>query len=732
MKAARLFVLLLVLWVVACYGQKLESNPEIERRIDVLLEQMTLEEKIGQLHQVSGVSDTFKQQVREGKIGSFLNIHGAKQANELQRIAVEETRLKIPLIFGNDVIHGYRTVFPIPLAEAASWDPDLVEKTAAMAAREAAASGTHWTFAPMVDIARDPRWGRIAEGAGEDPYLGSVLAGARVRGFQGKDLRDPLTIVACPKHYIGYGAAQAGRDYFTVDMSLQTLLDVYLPPFKAAIEAGAGTIMSAFNELNGLPASANPYILTQLLRNELGFQGFVVSDWNAIGELLNHGVAATPAEAAKLALSAGVDMDMMGFVYQSQLSQLVKSGEIDERLIDTAVRRVLRIKFMLGLFDRPYIDPQLETSLILSKEHRELALESARKSIVLLKNEGQILPLSKNIKSLALIGPLADNKHDPLGCWLGEGKDSDVISVLEGIKTKIPSERIRYAQGCPIEGKSGSGISKAVQLAKNAEVAVLVVGESEALSGEASSRASLDLPGDQEQLVKAVFATGTPTIVVLMNGRPLTIPWIAEHIPAIIEAWQLGVESGNAIADVLFGDYNPGGKLPVTFPRSVGQIPIFYNHKNSGRPPASEKYSSRYLDLPVTPQFPFGFGLSYTQFKFSNLQIRIEGAGRDSQVNAGIEVENVGKRSGDEVVQLYIRDLVGSLARPVKELKRFQRIHLQPGEKKLIEFQLSANELGFHNQNLEYVVEPGAFKIWIGNSSVDGLEASFEIAQSPK
>ncbi|MDZ7332532.1 MAG: glycoside hydrolase family 3 C-terminal domain-containing protein [candidate division KSB1 bacterium] len=732
MKAARLFVLLLVLWVVACYGQKLESNPEIERRIDVLLEQMTLEEKIGQLHQVSGVSDTFKQQVREGKIGSFLNIHGAKQANELQRIAVEETRLKIPLIFGNDVIHGYRTVFPIPLAEAASWDPDLVEKTAAMAAREAAASGTHWTFAPMVDIARDPRWGRIAEGAGEDPYLGSVLAGARVRGFQGKDLRDPLTIVACPKHYIGYGAAQAGRDYFTVDMSLQTLLDVYLPPFKAAIEAGAGTIMSAFNELNGLPASANPYILTQLLRNELGFQGFVVSDWNAIGELLNHGVAATPAEAAKLALSAGVDMDMMGFVYQSQLSQLVKSGEIDERLIDTAVRRVLRIKFMLGLFDRPYIDPQLETSLILSKEHRELALESARKSIVLLKNEGQILPLSKNIKSLALIGPLADNKHDPLGCWLGEGKDSDVISVLEGIKTKIPSERIRYAQGCPIERKSGSGISKAVQLAKNAEVAVLVVGESEALSGEASSRASLDLPGDQEQLVKAVFATGTPTIVVLMNGRPLTIPWIAEHIPAIIEAWQLGVESGNAIADVLFGDYNPGGKLPVTFPRSVGQIPIFYNHKNSGRPPASEKYSSRYLDLPVTPQFPFGFGLSYTQFKFSNLQIRIEGAGRDSQVNAGIEVENVGKRSGDEVVQLYIRDLVGSLARPVKELKRFQRIHLQPGEKKLIEFQLSANELGFHNQNLEYVVEPGAFKIWIGNSSVDGLEASFEIAQSPK
>ncbi len=727
MKTTRVFILIMTFWVVACYGQKLGINPDVERRIDGLLQQMTLDEKIGQLHQVSGVNEAFKQQIREGKIGSLLNIRGAKQANELQRIAVEESRMKIPLLFGNDVIHGYRTIFPIPLAEAASWDPDVVERTAAMAAREAAASGTHWTFAPMVDIARDPRWGRIAEGSGEDPYLGSVMAAARVRGFQGKDLSDPLTVVACPKHYIGYGAAQAGRDYYTVDMSIQTLRDIYLPPFQAAIEAGAGTIMSAFNELNGLPASANHFILTQVLRNELGFQGFVVSDWNAIGELLNHGVAGSPAEAGKLALLAGVDMDMMGFIYHNQLSHLVNRGEIDEKVIDAAVRRVLRIKFALGLFDHPYTDPQLEQSIILSKEHRELALESARKSTVLLKNERQLLPLSKDIKSVAVIGPLADNKHDPLGCWYCEGKDADVVSVLEGIKAKIPRERIRYAIGCPIEAKSNLDIAKAAELAKKAEVAILVIGESEALSGEAASRAFIGLPGDQELLVKAIHATGTPTVVVLMNGRPLTIPWIAEHIPAIIEAWQLGVESGNAIADVLFGDYNPGGKLPVTFPRSVGQVPIFYNHKNSGRPPGADKYTSKYLDLPVTPQFPFGYGLSYTTFKYSNLQVRVEGTGRDSQINASVEVENTGQRSGDEVVQLYVQDVVASLARPVKELKRFRRIQLAPGQKTLVQFQLASRELGFHNQNLEYVVEPGAFKIWIGGSSVEGLEGQFEI-----
>ncbi|MCU0643682.1 MAG: beta-glucosidase BglX [bacterium] len=688
---------------------------------------MTLDEKIGQLHQVSGVSDLFQQQAREGKIGSFLNVRGATATNELQRIAVEESRLKIPLIFGLDVIHGYRTIFPIPLGEAASWDPELVERTSAMAAKEAAASGIHWTFAPMVDIARDPRWGRIAEGSGEDPYLGSILAAAKVRGFQGKNLSDPLTIVACPKHYVAYGGAQAGRDYHAVDISINTLREIYLPPFKAAIDAGAGTMMSAFNELNGIPASANPFTLTQILRNEWGFRGFVVSDWNSIGELLNHGIAATPAEAGTKALLAGVDMDMMGFVYSSNLAALVQQGAIDEKVIDQAVRRILRIKLQLGLFDRPYVDLQLEQSTILSNENLALALESARKSIVLLKNDKQLLPLNKSIKSLVVIGPLADNKSDPLGCWRCEGNDADVVTILEGIKSKIPSERIRYFKGCEIQGGSDKEILKAVEIAQKVDTAILVVGESEDMSGEAASRSSLDLPGHQEKLVKAIYETGTPTIVVLMNGRPLTIPWIAEKIPAILETWQLGMQCGNAIADVLFGDYNPGGKLPVTFPRTVGQVPIFYNHKNTGRPPSEEKFTSKYLDVPVTPLFPFGYGLSYTKFKFSDLKVAVEKADNITQIFASVEVQNIGDRAGDEVVQLYVQDVVASMTRPVKELKRFQRITLQPNEKKKLEFQLNANELGFYNQSMAYMVEPGVFKIWIGNSSVEGLEENLEI-----
>lgn len=729
MKFSKIPFLLLIVYCLTSYAQTLTIDPAIENRIESLIQQMTLDEKIGQLHQVSGVNDNFKQLLREGKIGSFLNIRGADAANELQRIAIEESRLKIPLIFGLDVIHGYRTIFPIPLGEAASWDPDLVEHTASMAAKEAAASGIHWTFAPMVDIARDPRWGRIAESSGEDPYLGSVLAAARVRGFQGKNLNDPLTIVACPKHYVAYGAAQAGRDYNTVDISIRTLREIYLPPFKAAIEAGAGTIMSAFNEINGVPASANPFTLNQILRNEWRFNGFVVSDWNSIGELLNHGIADHPAMAGKKALLAGVDMDMMGFVYATNLAKLVEQGTIDEKIIDEAVRRVLRIKFQLGLFDRPFTDPQLEKSIILSEANLELARESARKSIVLLKNENQLLPLSKNIKSLAIIGPLADNQRDPLGCWHCEGRAADVVTVLEGIKAKIPSERIRYIKGCEIQGGSEQDILQAVAVAQKAEVAILVVGESEDMSGEAASRSSLDLPGYQGKLVKAVFETGRPTVVVLMNGRPLTIPWMAENIPAILETWQLGVQCGNAIADVLFGDYNPGGKLPVSFPRAVGQVPIFYNHKNTGRPPTQEKFTSKYIDIPVTPLFPFGFGLSYTRFKFSDLKVTVEKVDNMTKIFTNVEVQNIGDQAGDEVVQLYVQDVVGSLTRPVKELKRFQRITLKPNEKKTVEFQLDADELGFYNQNMEYIVEPGVFKIWIGNSSVEGLEASFEITE---
>ncbi len=729
MKVTKLICIFLIVFIYALTlsAQNLPINSDVENKIETLLHQMALAEKIGQLHQVSGITNEYRQQIREGKIGSLLNVRGAKTSNELQKIAVEQSRLKIPLIIGNDVIHGYRTIYPIPLAEAASWDPKLVEKTSAMAAKEAAASGTHWTFAPMVDIARDPRWGRIAEGSGEDHYLGSVLAAAKVRGFQGTDLKDPLTIVACPKHYVAYGAAQGGRDYNTVDIAINTLREIYLPSFKAAIDAGAGTIMSAFNEINGVPASANPFTLTQVLRNEWSFNGFVVSDWNSIGELLNHGIGATPADVGKKALLAGVDMDMMGFVYINNLADLVQQGQIEEKRIDEAVRRVLRIKFQLGLFDHPYVDPQLEDSLILHKNHLSLALESAQKSIVLLKNDKNLLPLSKNIKSVAVIGPLADSRYDPLGCWHCEGKAKDIVTVLEGIKIKISPEKVHYVKGCEINSQSTDGFSEAIQIANMADAVVVVVGESAAMSGEAASRASLDLPGNQMELVKAIFETRKPIVVVLMNGRPLSIPWIAEHIPVILETWFLGIQHGNAVADVLFGDVNPGGKLTVTFPRTVGQVPIYYNHKNTGRPPSDEKFTSKYMDVPFTPLYPFGYGLSLTKFKFSDLKVSTENTGQSTKINASVGVQNVGDRVGDEVVQLYVQDVVASMTRPVKELKRFQRITLKPSEKKRVEFQLDANELGFYNQNMEYIVEPGNFKIWIGPNSVEGLEGSFEI-----
>jgi beta-glucosidase len=729
LKISKFAFLSLVVYALASYAQTLTTNTDIGNRIESLIQQMTLEEKIGQLHQVSGVNDYYKQKIEEGRIGSVLNVRGAQATNEVQQIAVEKSRLKIPLIFGLDVIHGYRTILPIPLGEAASWDPVLVEKTAAMAAKEARASGIHWTFAPMVDIARDPRWGRIAEGSGEDTYMGSVLARARVKGFQGNNLADPGAVVACPKHYVAYGAAEGGRDYNTVDISLQTLREIYLPPFKAAIDAGAGTIMSAFNDLNYQPASANPLTLTQILRNEWGFQGFVVSDWNSIGELLNHGIGASLAEVGKKALLAGVDMDMMGFAYTNNLANLVQQGQISEKAIDEAVRRVLRIKFMLGLFDQPYVDPQLEQSTIMSPENLALALESSRKSIVLLKNDGHLLPLNKNVKSLAVIGPLADNNYDPLGCWHCEGRTKDVVTVLQGIINKLSTEKVHYVKGCETEGNSAEHIADAFAIAKKSDAVIVVVGESARMSGEASSRSSLDLPGRQIELAKAIYETGVPTVVVLMNGRPLSIPWIAEKIPAILETWQLGVQCGNAIADVIFGDYNPGGKLPASFPMTVGQVPIYYNHKNTGRPPTAEKFTSKYMDIPITPQFPFGYGLSYTKFHFGDLKVATEKANQTTKIFASIEIQNTGDRVGDEVVQLYVQDVVASMTRPVKELKRFQRITLQPDEKKKLEFQLDAHELGFYNQTMEYVVEPGLFKIWIGPNSVEGLEGSFEIGE---
>ncbi|MEM3194026.1 MAG: glycoside hydrolase family 3 N-terminal domain-containing protein [Candidatus Bathyarchaeia archaeon] len=708
----------------------LDPSQPIDRRVEDLLARMTLEEKVGQMCQYSGITMEYERMIREGRIGSLLNVFGADETNRIQRIAVEESRLGIPLIFGLDVLHGYKTIFPIPLGLASTWDPDIVRRAASIAAAEAAADGVHWTFAPMVDITRDPRWGRIAEGAGEDPYLGSAMARAYVEGYQGKSLSDPDTIVACPKHYVAYGGAEGGRDYNTVDISERTLREIYLPPFRAAVKAGAGTLMSAFNDLNGIPASANPHTLRTILRGEWGFEGFVVSDWNAIGELITHGIAGNIYEAAEKALKAGVDMDMQGDVYRRALVQLVREGRIPEGLIDDAVRRILKIKFMLGLFDRPYVDPERAKKIIKCREHLEAALEIARKSIVLLKNDGNLLPLSRDLGSIAVIGPLADDHEAPLGPWSCLGDPKDVVTVLEGIKSKVsPKTKVLYAKGCDIEGSSKEGFDEALRAARESEVVIAVVGESRDMSGEAACRAYLDLPGVQEDLLKALHATGTPIVMVLMNGRPLSISWAAENIPAIIEAWFLGVQAGYAIADVIFGDYNPGGKLPVTFPRTVGQVPIYYNHKNTGRPPLPDvKWTSKYLDIPYTPLFPFGHGLSYTRFEYSGLEISPVEVGANDTVKVRFRVRNVGDREGDEVAQLYIRDPVASVTRPVKELKGFKRVTLKPGEEKTIEFTLMLEDLSFLNSEMKRVVEPGEFRVMVGSSSEDiRLTGSFTV-----
>jgi beta-glucosidase len=709
-------------------------QPDVEKKIAALLAQMTLEEKLGQLQQLDGEANgnyrpEHIEMIRKGLLGSTLNVRGARRTNELQRVAVEQSRLKIPLLFGFDVIHGYRTIFPVPLGEASSWDASAVERAASVAAAEAASAGVRWTFAPMVDIARDPRWGRIVEGAGEDPHLGSVMARARVRGFQGRDYSAPDKVVACAKHWVAYGAAEAGRDYNTTDVSERTLREVYFPPFKAAVDAGVGTFMSAFNDLNGVPTSANHFTLTKVLRGEWRFDGFVVSDYESVRELLNHAVAANEAEAAQAALSAGVDMEMVSRLFNKHVPHLVREGKISEATVDEAVRRVLRIKFRLGLFDNPYADEARESAVIMSRENVAAAREVAARSMVLLKNERNVLPLSKSLSSIAVIGPLADDQQAPLGSWAGDGKKEDVVTLLAGIRAKVaPATKILYARGCDIDGGSVEGIAEAVRAAEQSEVAIVAVGESAEMSGEAASRSSLDLPGRQSDLVAAIVRTGKPTIIVLMNGRPLTINWAAENATAILETWLAGIQAGNAIADVLFGDVNPGGKLPVTFPRAVGQVPIYYNHRNTGRPPdPKNKYTSKYLDVPVTPLFPFGFGLSYTEFRLSSLHLSAPSIRRDGRLQVSVEVENTGRRAGDEVVQLYIRDVASSVSRPVKELKGFERVTLAPGQRRRVEFTLAREHLGFYNAEMRFVVEPGAFKVTVGTSSAGGLEASFEV-----
>ena len=696
------------------------ASPAAAQNLDSLLRRMTLAEKLGQLNLLSANGQASPQQlqlVRAGKLGGLFNVIGAENTTPVQRVAVTESRLKIPLLFGLDVIHGYRTIFPIPLGEASAFDPDAAEATARAAGQEAAAFGINWTYAPMVDIARDPRWGRIAEGSGEDPYLGSLLAAARVRGFQ-------QTIFATAKHFAGYGAAEAGREYNETEISQRTMREIYLPPFKAAVDAGVASLMSAFNDIAGVPASGNAWLTDTVLRREWGFKGFVVSDWTSVAELINHGVAGSQAEAGRRGLTAGVDMDMQSSIYVDSLAALVRSNRIPLRVVDSAVMRILRAKQRLGLFRDPYRARTAPPNA----ELRVLARRVAGESIVLLKNEKSLLPLDPNAGTIAVIGPLADNKEEPLGPWHTQGQASDVVTVLQGIKSKVPAAtQVVYAQGSGIEDSATAGFAEAVAAARQAKVAILVLGERGDMSGEAASRSSLGLPGVQQQLLEAVAATGTPVVLVLMNGRPLILEWAWVHVPAIVETWFLGVEAGNATADVLFGDVNPSGRLPVTFPRVLGQIPLYYNHRNTGRPPdPNNKYTSKYIDVPVTPRYPFGFGLSYTTFSYSNLKLSAARARVADTVTATVTVANTGNREGTDVVQLYIRDEVASVSRPVRELKAFKRVTLKPGESRAVDLRVAVRDLWFYGLDMKRVVEPGTFRVFVGSSSAEGLEGRFE------
>lgn len=720
--------------------QQKSSDDIISVRVDSVLSLMTLDEKIGQLNQLSfgigwgptvkvAVPDEYKQQIREGKIGSFLNAIGAEFTYELQKVAVEESRLKIPLIFGLDVIHGFKTTFPVPLGEAATWQPEMVEMSAHYQALEAASAGIHWTFSPMVDIARDPRWGRIMEGAGEDPYLGSLMAAAHVRGYQGN--LSNLNIIACVKHYAGYGGAEGGRDYNTVDFSERTFRDIYLPPYKAGVEAGAHTLMASFNEIGGIPASGSKYLLTDILRDEWNFKGFVVSDWNSIGEMINHGFASNLKHAGEISINAGLDMDMESRSYLTHLKELVAEGKVKESVIDESVRRILRIKFMLGLFDDPfrYCSKEREQKNIMTTEIKNASLDVAKRSFVLLKNEENILPLKKDYKKIAVIGPLAKSKLDPLGEWNALGIEEDVTSVLEGLKKYVGDKsEILYAEGCKITDTSKDGFKEAIDKAKDAEVIILCVGESRSMSGEAYSRSSLDLPGVQEDLAKELLKTGKPIIAVLMNGRPLSINWLNDNADAILETWFAGTMTGDAVAQVLFGDYNPSGKLPVTFPRTVGQVPIYYNHKNTGRPgDEKNRYTSKYLDLPLTPLYPFGYGLSYTNFDYSDVTLSNSKLTNKDSLVVTVKVKNTGNYDGEEVVQLYVQDLVGSVTRPVKELKGFKKILLKSGEEKSVDFIIHEKDLRFTAADMKFKSEPGVFKVFVGTNSVDVSENKFEL-----
>ncbi|CAD5340953.1 glycoside hydrolase family 3 N-terminal domain-containing protein [Flavobacterium bizetiae] len=718
----------------------------IDQKVNALLKKMTIEEKIGQLNQYTGdnsatgpitINPNKQAEIKAGLIGSMLNIVGTKYTRQYQELAMQ-SRLKIPLLFGQDVIHGYKTTFPLPLAEAASWDLQAIELAARVAAVEASASGIHWTFAPMVDISRDPRWGRVMEGAGEDTYLGSKIAYARVKGFQGNKLGDLNSVMACVKHFAAYGAAVGGRDYNSVDMSERMLWETYLPPFKAALDAGAATFMNSFNDLNGIPATGNAHLQRDILKGKWNFQGFVVSDWGSIGEMVAHGYSKDLKAAALSAITAGSDMDMESNAYRYHLADLVKEGKVPVELIDDAVKRILRKKFELGLFDDPYkySDQKRADKALSNPEHRKAALDVAQKSIVLLKNENETLPLSKNLKTIAFIGPMVKEYKENMGFWSVELPEVDynkwIVSQWDGLQNKVgKNTKLLYAKGCEVDGDNKDGFAEAVATAKQADVVILSIGERRDMSGEAKSRSDIHLPGVQEDLVKAIQATGKPVVVLVNAGRPLIFNWTADNVPAIVYTWWLGTEAGNAIANVLFGDYNPSGKLPMTFPREVGQIPIYYNHYSTGRPAKDEdskNYVSAYIDLKNSPKFPFGYGLSYTKFNYSDLKLSSTKMKNNETIKVSFQLSNAGKVAGEEVVQLYLKDKFGSVVRPVLELRDFQKIKLNAGESKTIEFTIDKEKLSFYNDKLEFVAEPGDFEVMIGASSADiKLKSNFEL-----
>lgn len=732
--------------------QAIPSDAEVSARVEEILRRMSLEEKVGQLVQVGG-ADFFpgpkvEDVVRKGGAGSVLWLNDSKKFNELQKIAVEESPSKIPLLFALDVIHGYRTIFPVPLAMAASWDPQAAERAQSVAAKEARAAGLHWTFGPMLDIARDARWGRIVEGAGEDPCLGAAMAAAQVRGFQGPYLGAPDHVVACAKHFAGYGAADGGRDYDPVYLPESQLRNVIFPPFQAAVDAGVGTFMSAYMDLNDVPASGNRFLLSDVLRGEWGFKGFVVSDAMAVGSLVTQGFARDGRDAAFRALSAGLDMDMASNTYAEHLVGLVKDGTLDVTVVEESVRPILAIKIRMGLFERPYVDESKLGEVVALPEHRQEARLAAQRSMVLLRNEGKLLPLAKTLKNVAVIGPLADSQEAVEGSWMVFGHTPAAVTVLEGIRAKLPGANITYAPGPDIRRdipsmfdemmgtlkaaqtpeESEAAFQQAVTAARGADVVVMVLGESANMAGEAASRASLDLPGRQEELLKAVVSLGVPVVLVLLNGRPLSINWAAENVPAILEAWEPGSEGGSAVADILFGDANPGGKMPVTFPRKGSHAPLYYARNTTHSPEGSRMYNPRYWDGLPTPLYPFGYGLSYTTFSITNLNVSRAKVKVGKSATVTVDVKNTGTVAGDEVVQIYIHQKAGSDSRPMRELKGFERVALQPGEAKTVAFTLGPAELGHWSTNAgRWLQDTETFDIWAGADSLAELHTELAV-----